>query len=91
MQKKKIPMRMCLGCHEMKPKAQLVRIVRDKDGNVSLDLTGKANGRGAYICKDVQCLKKARKTNAVDRALSAKVSDEIYDLMEQELIDEQND
>ena len=91
MQKKKIPMRMCLGCHEMKPKAQLVRIVRDKEGNVSLDLTGKANGRGAYICKDVQCLKKARKTSAVDRAFSAKVSDEIYDLMEQELIDEQND
>ena len=91
MQKKKIPIRMCLGCHEMKPKAQLVRIVRDKEGNVSLDLTGKANGRGAYICKDVQCLKKARKTNAVDRAFSAKVSDEIYDLMEQELIDEQND
>ena len=62
MQKRKIPMRMCLGCHEMKPKAELVRVVKDKEERVFLDLTGKANGRGAYICKNVDCLKKARKS-----------------------------
>ena len=91
MKTKKIPMRMCLGCHEMKPRAELVRVVKDKEDKVSLDLTGRANGRGAYICKDVNCLKKARKSNAIDRAFSQKVSEEIYDLMEQELIDEQTD
>ena len=91
MKTKKIPMRMCLGCHEMKPKAELVRVVKDKEDKFSLDLTGRANGRGAYICKDVNCLKKARKSNAIDRAFSQKVSEEIYDLMEQELIDEQTD
>lgn len=88
MQKRKIPTRMCLGCHEMKPKAELVRVVKDKENNVFLDLTGKANGRGAYICKDIKCLQKARKSKAINRAFSMEVPEEIYDRMEAELTDE---
>lgn len=91
MQKRKIPMRMCLGCHEMKPKAELVRVVKDKENTIFLDLTGKANGRGAYICKNVDCLKKARKSKAIERAFSSDVSEEIYDRMEAELKNEQAD
>lgn len=91
MQKRKIPMRMCLGCHEMKPKAELVRVVKDKENTIFLDLTGKANGRGAYICKNVDCLKKARKSKAIERTFSSDVSEEIYDRMEAELKNEQAD
>ena len=61
MKTKKIPMRMCLGCGEMKPKRELIRVVKSKEGDISLDLTGKKSGRGAYICKSVECFEKARK------------------------------
>ena len=90
MQKRKIPTRMCLGCHEMKPKAELCRVVKDKENNIFLDLTGKANGRGAYICKDIKCLQKARKSKAINRAFSLEVPEEIYDRMEAELTNEQD-
>ena len=86
MQRKKVPMRMCTGCGEMKPKKELVRIVRNSDGEVSLDTTGKKPGRGAYICKDPQCLKKAKKAKRLERAFGCAVPDEIYARLEEELI-----
>ncbi len=85
MQKKHIPLRMCSGCGEMKPKRELVRVVRSKEGEISLDLTGKKAGRGAYICSDVECLKKARKAKRLERSFSAKIPDEIYDELERQL------
>ncbi len=89
MKTKKIPLRMCLGCNEMKPKKELVRVVRSKEGEISLDPTGKKAGRGAYICKDAQCLKKARKARRLEKSFSCSISDEIYDRLEEELADEQ--
>ena len=85
MKTKKIPMRMCLGCGEMKPKKELVRVVKPKDGDISLDLTGKKAGRGAYICRSAECLAKARKARRLEKSFSCKISDEIYDSMEEEL------
>jgi predicted RNA-binding protein YlxR (DUF448 family) len=85
MQKKKIPMRKCTGCGEMKPKKELVRVVRSPEGDISLDLTGKKNGRGAYVCRDVQCLKKARKSKRIERAFECAIPDEVYGRMEQEM------
>ena len=82
---KKIPMRMCTGCREMKPKRELIRGVKTSEGEIRLDATGKINGRGAYICKDKQCLIKARKTNALSRAFETNVADAIYDGLETEL------
>ena len=76
---KKIPMRMCTACREMKPKRELNRVVKTPEGEIKLDLTGKLNGRGAYICKSSECLKKARKTSALQRAFSCEVSPEIYE------------
>ena len=83
---KKIPMRMCTGCGEMKPKKELVRVVKTPEGEISLDPTGKMNGRGAYLCKDPQCLRKAQKSKRIEKALSCTVPDEIYNKLEQELI-----
>lgn len=88
MKTKKIPMRMCLGCGEMKPKKELVRAVKSKEGEISLDLTGKKSGRGAYICKSMECFKKARKARKFEKEFSCKIEDEIYDMMEKELSDE---
>ena len=82
---KKIPMRQCLGCREMKPKRELIRVVRSSDGNISLDFKGKASGRGAYICPDAQCLKRAIKAKALERAFSSRIPDEIYRTLEEEL------
>lgn len=82
---KKIPMRRCLGCNEHKPKAELLRVVRDPEGGVSLDFKGKKSGRGAYICRDVKCLKKARKSRRIDKDLECQIPDEVYDAMEKEL------
>lgn len=75
---KKIPMRQCLGCREMKPKKELLRVVRAPDGGVSLDFRGKAPGRGAYICHDMACLQRAIKSRALERAFEAKIPEEIY-------------
>ncbi|MBQ2704444.1 MAG: YlxR family protein [Clostridia bacterium] len=77
-------MRMCNGCGEMVAKNQLIRIVRDTEGELSLDLTGKKNGRGAYLCRNVECLKKARKNHRIDRSLQMQIPDEIYDRLEKE-------
>ena len=82
---KKIPERQCMGCNERFPKSALLRVVRDPDGNVCLDFTGKKSGRGAYICKNVACLKKAQKTKRLSRALECDVPDEVMAQMEAEL------
>ena len=82
---KRIPMRMCTGCREMKPKAELVRVVKTPDGEIKLDFTGKQSGRGAYICKDAECLLKAKKSNALARAFEMNVSAEIYEALDKEL------
>lgn len=82
---KKIPLRKCLGCGEMKPKKELVRVVKNQDGEISLDLTGKKPGRGAYICRDLACLQAARKARRIERGFSCQIPDEIYDRMEEEL------
>lgn len=85
MKTKKIPMRMCLGCGEMKPKRELIRVVKSKEGDISLDLTGKNSGRGAYICKSVECFEKARKARKFERSFSCMISEDIYNSMEGEL------
>ena len=77
MKEKKIPTRMCTGCGEMKPKAELVRVVRSPEGEISLDLTGRKNGRGSYICKSIACFDKALKKKAFERAFGVKLSEEL--------------
>lgn len=76
---------MCTGCGEMFDKRTLVRVVKSPDGEVSLDLTGKKAGRGAYVCKNTECLKKARKKRAFERAFSMQISEEVYNSMEEEM------
>lgn len=83
--KRKIPERRCLGCNEHKPKAELLRVVRTPEGEIALDFKGKMNGRGAYICKDLGCLKKARKAKRIDRSLECEIPEAVYDTMEKEL------
>ena len=75
---KKIPMRQCLGCREMKPKRELIRVVRSPQGEISLDFRGKAPGRGAYVCPDPACLKKAIRARALERALETAIPEEVY-------------
>ncbi len=82
---KKIPMRMCTACREMKPKRELVRVVKTADGEILLDTTGKLNGRGAYICKSKECFLKAKKINAFSRAFEASVPEEVYSQLERSL------
>ena len=82
---KKIPMRQCLGCNEHKPKNELLRVVRGPEGDISLDFTGKKSGRGAYICRDVKCLRRAIKSHRIDRNLECTVPEEVYLKMESEL------
>ena len=82
---KKIPQRQCMGCRERRAKRELIRVVRSPEGAVSLDLTGKKSGRGAYICRDVKCLKKARKSGRIAHNLECEISPEVYDSMEAEL------
>ena len=82
---KKVPTRQCLGCNEHKAKAELIRVVRTPEGEIALDFTGKKSGRGAYICKSLSCLKKARKSRRIEKNLSFEISDEIYDTMEREI------
>lgn len=82
---KKAPMRMCLGCGEMKPKKELIRAVKSPEGEISIDLTGKKSGRGAYICRNADCFRKARKTRRFEKTFSCQISEEVYDRMEKEL------
>ena len=91
MRQKRVPMRMCTGCGEMKPKKELVRVVKAPDredgsgGEVSLDLTGKKPGRGAYLCRDPECLRAARKARRLEKAFSCRIPDEVYCRMEEEI------
>ena len=82
---KKIPQRQCMGCRERKAKRELIRVVRGTDGNVSLDFSGKAPGRGAYICRSRACLEKAVKSKALSRALETEITQEIYDLLDRQM------
>lgn len=86
MKTKKVPLRMCVGCGEMFDKRTLVRVVKSREGDVSLDLTGKKAGRGAYVCKNLECLKKARKKRAFERAFKMQISEEVFNNMEEEMI-----
>ena len=85
MQQKKIPQRQCMGCRERKEKRELIRVVRSPEGGVSLDFRGKAPGRGAYICPDMACLKKAIRSKALERSLEVAIPEEIYARLEQEM------
>ena len=82
---KKIPQRQCMGCRERKAKRDMIRVVRGTDGSVSLDFGGKMNGRGAYICPDPECLKKALRSKALDRSLEVTIPEEIYDRLQKEM------
>ena len=78
---KKIPQRTCIGCGEKKDKKDLIRIVKDKEGNISIDKTGRANGRGAYICDKLECLEKAIKSKKLEKSFEMKIEDEIYEAL----------
>ncbi|HIQ70294.1 MAG TPA: YlxR family protein [Candidatus Avoscillospira stercorigallinarum] len=82
---RKIPMRQCVGCREMKPKKELIRVVKSPDGAISLDFRGKAPGRGAYLCPDAACLKRAIKAKALERAFDLAIPQEIYDSLLQKM------
>jgi predicted RNA-binding protein YlxR (DUF448 family) len=88
MAEKKIPIRKCLGCGETKPKKELIRVVKNKEGEISLDLTGKKNGRGAYICPSRSCFQKARKAKRFEKAFSCPIPENVLDEMEAQLEDE---
>lgn len=84
---KKIPQRTCMGCNVQKNKNDLIRIVMNKEGNIFLDKTGKANGRGAYICNNIDCLEKVIKSKRLERSLDTKINDDIYDELRNEISD----
>ncbi|MGN0526261.1 MAG: RNase P modulator RnpM [Acutalibacteraceae bacterium] len=85
MTEKKVPMRKCLGCNEMKPKRELIRVVKSPEDEISLDLTGKKSGRGAYICHDINCFNKARKGKRFEKNLSTSIPEAVYDEMAEQL------
>ena len=85
---RKIPMRQCLGCNEHKPKIELIRILRTPEGEITLDLTGKKSGRGAYICKNPACLKKLRKSRRAEANLGVSIPEEVWDQLEAALAEE---
>lgn len=85
MKPKKIPMRMCLGCSEMKPKKELMRAVKSPEGEISLDFTGKKAGRGAYICRSEECFEKARKARKLEKSFSCRIDESVYEVMADEL------
>lgn len=84
---KKVPLRKCVGCSESKPKKELIRIVKNKEQEVFIDETGKANGRGAYVCKDIRCLDRAIKTKAIYKALGKDLTEEMIESLRQSLAD----
>ncbi len=90
MKQRKIPMRTCIACRQSKTKGELMRVVRDKEGSVSIDKTGKKNGRGAYLCDDIKCLEKAIKSNAIGRALEVNVEETVIMALKDEYEREKN-
>ena len=87
---KKIPQRQCMGCRERKAKRDMIRVVRCTDGSVSLDFSGKLNGRGAYVCPDPECLKKAQKAKSLERSLEVAIDQTVYDRLAKEMEGGQN-
>ena len=85
MKVKKVPQRMCTGCMEMKSKKELIRVVKNNENEISIDLHGKKPGRGAYICRSIECLEKAVKTKRLERNLESKISEEIYAKLKEEI------
>ncbi|WP_026893806.1 RNase P modulator RnpM [Clostridiisalibacter paucivorans] len=85
MKKRKVPLRKCVGCGERKNKRELLRIVKNKEDEINVDLTGKMNGRGAYICNSTECLIKAKKNNGLNRNLNTNIPDEVYDRLQKEI------
>lgn len=88
MKVRKIPLRMCTGCMEMKPKKELIRVVKSPEGEVSVDLTGKKSGRGAYVCKSPECLEKSVKTKRLSRNLDVSIDETIYNRLKEEIQNE---
>ena len=86
---RKIPMRMCVGCREMRPKMELLRIVKPQEADAHIDRTGKAQGRGAYVCQNIECLKKAQKTRALDRALETKIDEAVFEQLAMQIQSEE--
>jgi len=84
---KKLPLRQCVGCGEMKTKKEMMRVLKAENEPICLDLTGKKNGRGAYLCKSLECLKKARKNKGLERSLKTSIPEEVYDALEKEFAD----
>ena len=83
--KKKIPLRQCVGCYEMKSKKEMIRILKTADEGVIIDTTGRKNGRGAYICPDSECLEKAIKSKGIEKSLKIAISNDVYDSLKEEL------
>ena len=83
---KNIPNRTCIGCNEIKPKKELIRIVKNKEGNIFVDKTGKANGRGAYLCDNIECLEKAIKTKKLERTFEVTIESKIYEDLRGEML-----
>lgn len=88
MKQKKVPLRKCVGCEEMKPKKELIRVLKNKDGEIAVDVTGKAGGRGAYLCKSKECLSEAYKTKRLNRALESNIPEDIYSKLDEEMPNE---
>lgn len=88
MKQRKIPLRKCTGCQEMKNKRELVRVVRDDNGNFSVDFTGKKAGRGAYICPNIQCFELAKKSKGLERSFKSAVPNEVYEELKSQLVKE---
>lgn len=84
---KKIPMRKCVGCGEMKSKREMMRVLKTAEEEIVLDATGKKNGRGAYLCFSEECLKKARKSRGLERSLKLRIPEEVYDRLEKEYLE----
>lgn len=89
MKQRKIPLRKCTGCQEMKSKKELIRVVRTEEGEFSLDFTGKKSGRGAYICPAMDCLERAQKSKGLERSFKSAVPREVYEQMKEELLKEE--
>ena len=86
MKAKKIPVRMCVACREMKPKKEMLRVVRPKEGDVFIDLTGKVAGRGAYVCNDPACIRKLKKGRLLNKVFSAEIPAEVYEKIEEDFL-----
>ncbi len=88
---KKIPMRQCVGCGEMKDKKEMMRVLKSAEGPIVLDMTGKKNGRGAYLCKSKECLAKAKKSKGLERSLKMSIPDEVYENLEKEFVESESE